>query len=236
MTTGRYLLIFLLFILISPVIAEDGNIFFREDFNGLESWKPLEFPKIKRHSRYSTERDGNESYLKAESNASASGIVFRKTFNVFDYPRVRWRWKIRNVYKKGDTESRAGDDYPARIYIMFKYDPDKVSPGERIKYSLIRAIYGTEPPYNGLNYIWANRKHYRDIIPNPYVPESKMIILQSGDENAGRWLEQEVNIIEDYRKAFGKDPPASAGLAIMNDSDDTEESSVSYIDYIEIYR
>ncbi len=38
------------------------------------------------------------------------------------------------------------------------------------------------------------------------------------------------------RKAFGKEPPSKAGIGIMNDSDDTGESSVSYIELIEIFR
>ncbi len=63
-----------------------------------------------------------------------------------------------------------------------------------------------------------------------------MIIVQSGAEHIGKWLEQEVNVLEDYRKAFGKDPPETASIAIMNDSDNTGESSISFIDYIEVYR
>jgi hypothetical protein len=63
-----------------------------------------------------------------------------------------------------------------------------------------------------------------------------MIILQTGNNRAGRWIEEEVNIVEDYHRAFGEDPPSVASLAIMNDSDDTGESAVSYIDYIEVYR
>jgi hypothetical protein len=73
------------------------------------------------------------------------------------------------------------------------------------------------------------------ILSNTYASEAKMIILQSGDANAGKWIQQEVDIIEDYHKAFGEDPPSIASLAIMNDSDNTGESAVSYIDYIEIY-
>ena len=46
---------------------------------------------------------------------------------------------------------------------------------------------------------------------------------------------QEVNILEDYKAAFGKDPPEIASIAIMNDSDNTKESSISYVDYIVIY-
>ena len=36
--------------------------------------------------------------------------------------------------------------------------------------------------------------------------------------------------------AFGCKPPEKAGIAMMNDSDNTGEQSVSYLDYIEGYR
>jgi len=62
-----------------------------------------------------------------------------------------------------------------------------------------------------------------------------MIVLQTGEVNAGKWIEQEVDIIDDYHKAFGEDPPSIASIAIMNDSDNTGERAVSYIDYIDIY-
>ena len=49
-------------------------------------------------------------------------------------------------------------------------------------------------------------------------------------------MEESVNILDDYRKAFGKDPPAIAGLAVMSDTDNTAESAVVYLDFIEIGR
>ena len=42
--------------------------------------------------------------------------------------------------------------------------------------------------------------------------------------------------LEDYRRAFGEDPPAEASLAIMNDSDDTGQSAVSFVEFIEVFR
>jgi hypothetical protein len=33
-----------------------------------------------------------------------------------------------------------------------------------------------------------------------------MIILQAGEENVGKWMVQEINIIDDYHKAFGERP------------------------------
>ena len=236
MSATRYLLTFLLLFTMITAAAGDNDIFFRENFNDLENWKAMNFPKIKKHSIYSIERQGEGSYLKTESSASASAIVFNKTYNVFDYPRVKWRWKVNNVYKKGNAVEKSGDDYPIRIFIMFKYDPDKATFKEKITYGLAKLIYGVDPPYSSLNYIWESRKHDADIITNTYASQSKMILLQAGPENVGEWVEEDVDIIRDYRRAFGKDPPAIASIAIMNDSDDTGESSISYIDYIEVFR
>lgn len=219
-----------------PHSVQGEEPFLHDDFSDLDNWKPLYFPKIKKHSIYSIEKNGVESYLRAESHASASAMVLKKEFNVFEYSKVRWSWKTDNIYKKGNSLIKSGDDYPIRVYIFFKYDPGKASFGEKIKYGLAKTFYGQYPPYSSLNYIWESKKHEKNIVTSPYAQESQMIILQAGEENVDKWMDQKVNIIEDYHNAFGEDPPAVASIAIMNDSDDTGESSVSYFDYIEIYR
>ena len=212
------------------------TILFREDFNTLDNWRPLTFPKISKHSTYTIETDKDNAFLRAESNASASGIIYKKEFNVYDYPKVRWRWKISNVYAKGNELSKSGDDYPIRIYVIFKYDPDIAAFGQKIKYGLAKKIYGEYPPHSSLNYIWANRKHAERIITNAFVDEAKMVLLEAGAEKVNRWIEEEIDILDDYQKAFGTKPPAIASIAIMNDSDNTGERSVSYVDYIEVYK
>lgn len=216
--------------------AEEDRVFLHEDFNDLQNWKPLFFPKIKRHTEYTIEKNGDRSYLRAESNASASGLILKKEFNVFEYPKLKWRWKISNVYLKANAEEKSGDDYPIRIYVIFKYDPDKASFVQRIRYGLAKAIYGEYPPQSSLTYIWESRVHNKRIITSPFAREAKMIILEAGDNNVGKWLQEEVNIVEDYRKAFGNTPPAIASLAIMNDSDNTGEKSVSYVDSLEVFK
>lgn len=219
-----------------PSFAQERTIFLREDFSSMDDWKPLHFPKIKEHTKYSIEISEDKSLLKAESSASASGILFKKSFNVFEYPKARWRWKVSNIYTKGNAWKKSGDDYPIRIYIIFEYDPDKASFGKKIKYGLAKKIYGEYPPDSSLNYIWANRQHQQHIITNTYAKEAQMIVLQAGEDNTGTWQEQEVNMLEDYRRAFKTDPPSTASIAIMSDSDNTGESAVSYVDYIEVFK
>jgi hypothetical protein len=232
-----FALSFFLSLLVLPQIsAEDGNILIHEDFHNLENWGPFYFPTIKKHTRYTVIEEDRKTYLKAESNASASAIIYKKEFNIYEYPRMRWKWKIDNIYHKGNVKEKSGDDYPVRVYVIFKYDPDKATFGQKIKYGLAKKIYGGYPPHSSLNYIWANRTDEKGIVTNPYADEAKMVILEAGPEKIGLWVQEDVHIVDDYRKAFGTDPPAIAGIAVMNDSDNTGESSVSYIEYINILK
>jgi len=235
----RFVLIIVSIVLFAfalPVYGENQGVFFRDNFDDLENWKEMYFRNIDAHTRYSIEKEGAGSYLKAESNASASGIVLKKEVNIFDYPKIKWRWKVSNVFAKGNAREKNGDDYPLRVYIIFKYDPDAALFGKKMKYGLVKKLYGDYPPDSTLNYIWANRQHDERIITNAYSADARMVLLQMGPSNAGTWIEQEVNVLEDYHKAFLNDPPAVAGIAIMSDSDNTGEKAVAYIDYIEVYR
>ncbi len=212
-----------------------ANILFREEFNTIDNWRPLFFPKIKRHSSYSIESDAEGSYLKTESHASASAMIYRQTFDVYTFPNIRWRWKALNIYKNGNAEIRDGDDYPARLYIIFKYEPEKAGFFEKLKYSTAKLLYGEYPPHSAVNYIWASRDHKRRIMVNAYS-EKAMMFIKRGPSDIGAWHAESANILNDYLEAFGEKPPAIASLAVMNDSDNTGEKSVSYFDFIEVYR
>ena len=219
-----------------PCLAGERNVFFRDNFDTLEKWEPFHFPKIKQYSIYSIHAEGNNSVLKAESSASASALVLKKEFSVYDYPCARWRWKVENIYSGGDARIKKGDDYSMRDYVFFQYEPSQGKIFEKIKNATVRLFYGAYPPHSTLTYIWANREHEDPVLTSTYTPKSKLIPLQAGRKGIGMWHVEKVNIVQDYVKAFGSKPPDTAGIAIMNDSDNTGEHSVSYLDYIEVYR
>ena len=225
--------VYILVLNTSLVCAENADL--REDFSNLQQWKPLEFPKINAHSNYEIVmgKDG-ETLLKASSKASASGLIWKKRFNIYKFPRIKWRWKINSVYTKGNALEKSGDDYPLRIYVIFNYDPQKADFWMRARYSTAKLLYGQYPPHSSLNYIWANRPHKQKILNSAYTDSAKLIVLQAGAAKAGSWVNEEVNALEDYREAFGGDPPEEASLAVMNDSDNTGESSVSFLEFIEV--
>jgi hypothetical protein len=61
-----------------------------------------------------------------------------------------------------------------------------------------------------------------------------MIAVESGPERTGKWVEEEVNVLEDYRRHFGEDPPRVGAIAIMTDTDNTGERATAWYGPIRI--
>lgn len=193
-----------------------------------DSWKPLTFHKIDEHTEYSLVEDEGTVVLKAVSRGSSSGLTREVTIDPKEYPIVKWRWKIENVLQKSDVTTKAGDDYPARLYITFAYDESNIDFLDQAQYELARLFYGKYPPTGAINYIWENRSPIGTMVPNPYTDRTMMIVIESGEAKVGQWVAESRNIYEDYRKAFGDNPPPVSGVAVMTDTDNTQESAVAY--------
>ncbi|WP_051309367.1 DUF3047 domain-containing protein [Desulfogranum japonicum] len=225
----------LLFFFTLPASSEQGDFIF-EDFQTLDRWQPFLFPKIEQHSLYNIVREGEGTCLEMTTTGGASAMLLKQQFDVYEYPLLQWRWKVERIFSKGDYSTKKGDDYPARLYVMFAYDPDSASWTKQLQYGTAKLFYGEYPPDSSLNYIWANRPDSPEIITNAYVDRAKMIPVDKGTENLNQWREYQVNMVADYRKAFGSDPPRTASLAVMIDGDNTKEASRSCVDYIRIFQ
>ena len=195
-------------------------------------WTPLTFKKIPKHTEYSLVKDGEQVVVRATSDASASGLTKEVAINPKDYPIVRWRWKVENLLQHSDVSRKDGDDYPARLYITFAYDPGHVSFGRKLKYKAGRALFG-DIPIGALNYIWETKTLVGTIVENAYTDFAQMIVVESGLSKVGMWVEEERNIYEDYKKAFGEEPSLINGVAIMSDTDNTKERAVAFYGDIE---
>jgi hypothetical protein len=197
--------------------------------NGLPAgWKPLTFKKIERHTVYSLLKDGDTVVVKAVSDASASGLIREIEIDPKEYPVVQWRWKVTNILKKGDVHRKEGDDYPARLYITFKYDASKLGFFEKAKYEMVKLLYGEYPPLRAINYIWESHTPKGTFVANPYTDRVMMIVVESGADRLNQWVNEERNVYGDYKQAFGEEPPKISGVAIMTDTDNTGGSATAY--------
>lgn len=193
-----------------------------------DGWKPLTFPKIPQHTHYSVVRDGQRSVVKAASQASSSGLTREVRIDPKEYPIIQWQWKVTNVLKAGDVAKKEGDDYPSRIYVTFQYDSQKVGLFGKAKYEAAKLIYGQYPPLGAINYIWESRAPVGTAVPNPFTDRVQMIVVESGSTKLNTWISEERNVYEDYKRAFGEEPPMISGVAIMTDTDNTGESAEAY--------
>lgn len=200
-----------------------------------DGWKPLTFKKVPKLTLYELVKDGDAVVVKATSEASASGLTKEVKIDPKAFPFVRWRWKVENLLKNSDVSRKGGDDYPARLYITFEYDPDKVSFGKKLRFKAGQAIFG-DIPIAALNYIWETKTQIGTFIDNAYTDFAKMIVVESGSQKVGMWVEESRNIYEDYKKAFGEEPPMINGVAIMSDTDNTKERATAYYGDIQFAR
>ncbi|TAL12397.1 MAG: DUF3047 domain-containing protein [Nitrospirae bacterium] len=213
----------------SPAVLEVGKFSAASEGHALpDGWKPLTFKKIDKQTVYSVVKDGETTAVKAVSEASASGLTRAIKIDLKEYPILQWRWKVANVLKKGDVTRKEGDDYPARIYITFEYDPKKAGFFEKAKYEAVKAWYGRYPPSGAINYIWESTAPKGTVAPNPFTGQVQMIVVESGAAGLNQWVSEERNVYEDYKKAFGEEPPMISGVAIMTDTDNTGEAATAY--------
>lgn len=158
---------------------------------------------------------GEEGHvLQAVSHGAASGLVYKIDYNPGSFPILAWRWKVKGVLPKGDARTKSGDDFAARLYVVF---PSWFFPLTK-----------------SLTYIWANKLPQGTLIPNAFTGNDRMIAVESGDQKAGKWIAEHRDIVADYRRAFGGDPPSVGAIAIMTDTDNTGESAEAWYDDIRI--
>ena len=200
-----------------------------------DGWKPLMFKKIPKPTAYQLVSDGSAVVVKATSEAAASGLTKEVKIDPSIFPVVQWRWKVENLLVRSDVTRKSGDDYPARLYITFEYDSDKVSFGRKLKYNAGRALFG-EIPIAALNYIWDTKTPLGTVVDNAYTDFAKMIVVESGPAKVGVWVEESRNVYQDYKQAFGEDPSFINGVAIMTDTDNTKERAVAYYGDIRFVR
>ena len=214
--------------------VQNKIIFFHDSFENLNNWKTFQFSSDKKPTDYNIITENENHYLKILSDTSASGLISKFKFNPVKYPLLKWKWKINNVIPNAVGKTKEGDDYPIRIFVMFEKDSSEISFWEKIEKSVIKLLSGYELPYKSLCYVWANSISDTSNYFSPYTDDVMIVCKQSGSEKCNLWIEEKVNIIEDYQKHFKEKVPAIACVAIMGDTDNTNSSTQSFLNYIKI--
>jgi hypothetical protein len=159
--------------------------------------------------------------VEVTSRASMSLLGRPITVDLNATPVLCWRWRIGATLSQTDMLRRDGDDYAARVYVSLRLPASALGLGLRAQLALARAMWGPDVPDAAINYVWDNRQPVGTTRPNAYTDRAQMIVLRSGDGEAGRWVWERVDVRRDSTRLFGPGNEA-VQLAITADTDNTQ--------------
>jgi len=100
------------------------------------------------------------------------------------------------VYEGIDELTKAGDDFPARLYVTARTG---FLPWEVI----------------AINYVWSSNQTIGTGWMSPYTKKSFMVAVQTGSAQTGEWTAQRRNIVEDFKTFFNTDITELVGYALQ---------------------
>jgi hypothetical protein len=174
--------------------------------------------------------DGDVPAVKLHSKASLIFLDKKVNIDIREYPIVSWKWKVENVLEGIDERTMEGDDHPIRIFFVFDPDPERQSRWFRFKRFLyLDRAHGHPMGGQFTEYLWSSHLQPGDIFGDPGKPHQKLMVVEGGSENLGKWLSYERNLYEDFKALYAEEPRRLIFIGILNDTDQTGQEAVSYI-------
>ncbi len=200
------LLIMLITLLATPLAISAETIpvgaFSSGDFSG---WTEKSF-KGQTHYDLIKDRELNLPVVRAQTEGAASGRFKKIVVDLSRTPILRWSWKIERPYTGIDENTKAGDDFPVRVYVVVE-----------------RGFLGMST--KALNYVWASKNPVGASWPNPFTSQARMLAVNSGATDVGKWVSHRRNVREDLKAAFGEDFKEIHVVAIMTDGDNSGQQA-----------
>jgi hypothetical protein len=166
-----------------------------------EDWKPKE---ERAREIYRILEEGGLRFVRATAEGTGVQIGLEVEWDLARQPVLAWKWRPR-IFPAGADERQAGrNDSVLGVYAAFPHSPVSV---KAVKY-----VWSATVPAGTT--ATASRRLTR------------MIVLRSGSPETDGWIEEAVNVADDYRRLFGEPPRSPRGIAVLTDADDTRSRAV----------
>lgn len=126
------------------------------------------------------------------------------------HPRLRWDWRVLEAPLEANERESGRNDTAAAVYVTFKINWLGIPRSIKYTYSSSLPV-GSVVSFTGL----------------------KVLVVASGPDGFGEWLREERNLVEDYRRVYGGDPPNEPlSIALWSDSDSVGGTTTADFDEI----
>ena len=165
-------------------------------------------------TEYSVGSNENGNYLKAIADNAASGLGKEIKIDLNKTPFINITWKIEKDIPGIDETAKKGHDFAARVFVIKKTGATALSN---------RAI----------NYVFSSNQDVGSNSRSPYTKKSIDNVLATTKTNLNEWVTVKANVKEDFKKFHNLDVNELDGIAIMSDTDNSKQKSITY--YQNIY-
>jgi hypothetical protein len=195
-----------------------------------KDWKLRERPGKTTGARAEWVIEDGVHAVRLHSKGNLTFLEKTVDIDIKKYPIVTWKWKVENILKRIDERTKEGDDHPIRIFFVFEPDKSKQSLWFRLKrFIYLDWFHGHPVGGRFIEYLWSSHLSQGDIIKDPSKPAQKLIIIEGGSQNLGKWISYKRNIYEDFKKLYKAEPRHLIFVGILNDTDQTGQEAISYI-------
>ncbi|MDZ7694372.1 MAG: DUF3047 domain-containing protein [Balneolaceae bacterium] len=178
-------------------------------------------PEERELFEYEIQQQGGNKYLHyAHTDARHLNfpLVGRPGLNIYEYPTLSWKWRVERLPEGADESSSDYNDAAASIYVVFGFG----------RIALVKKVP------KSIRYTWSSTLEEGTVVSKLFGNQ-KIVVLESGPENTGEWMTFRRNIVEDYRRLFGDDPPETPiAILIMSDGDSTSSPAIADYDDIKL--
>lgn len=198
------------------VLAQEGGegYLLLEDFSGTPvgqlprdwTWRDRDAEKPK---PYVVEGAEDRRYLAARDTGSSVILGRQVQWNPLTYPILSWCWRANALPPGGDERYDRTNDSAAGLYVIFS--TNWLGVPRQIKY-----VWSTT--------LEEGTSGRRNRVARPFF-----VVVESGARNLGKWIFEQVDLVADHQRFYGKSPPdRTMGLAILTDANSTHSYAEAF--------
>lgn len=173
----------------------------------------LHDPKVVEDYNYKISQENGNKFLRYQG-VSAKHINFPLInkdkenvydINIYETPVLSWKVRAHSLPENANEDDNDRNDAVASVYVVFDFG----------RIALFKKVPKT------IRYTWSTTLK-EGTKTSKLFGNQQIVVVKSGKEDMGEWVTFERNLVEDYRRVFGDDPPETPlAILILSDGDST---------------
>jgi hypothetical protein len=169
-------------------------------------WEPYETPAGRPKYDFEIVDDDGRRSLRVRGADNHSTIAKRVAVDLGVTRILQWSWSVRRFPEGADLRNRGPSDATGHIFVVWPRFP-----------ALLRSRL--------IGYVWDPIIPVGTIIPSRKTGTVTFVVVRSGADQVGEWVETRRDVAADYRTIHGEAAPAPGAVALSIDTNDTHSTA-----------